>query len=611
MKLCKIAIIGMVLMSLGSAFTITTDKEIYTCWMDKCEPVQVTLNNDKAGYYTIKINMETLKDGIFISAKLPYLATTLDKLVTTESIYLPVGKTIFKLDVAARPDLKFSINAYDSIGKLVASLDPWFMDLFTNRLNITIDNAGAPLLTDYPFQMNISYVTNMSADFSNLLFTSSDGLLNLSHYIEKKVNSNYALLSVNTTIAADSETIIWMYFGNISAFSSYANGYRVYPVFDDAEADHLSDWLFAGGWVNPLVERLYNGSQYVLNLSQDSGNNGEIYKAIDFFQNFSASFKTMAPVEAQYGAQLFLDTPGDELSGIGTWLRGGSQDTYGYDWDETTGWMSNATTVTPAVWYSMEVRQIYTTMYVLVNGVNKGSYVHTTAADPIGFGGYGHVLRYFDDIIVRPLAADEPTYIINSSQTGSAPVVDWLNISWGLPLVYNVTDSHVVNFSMDTAGSEDYINCSLRINNSVYGNTSAVINGSAVSWALTLVNASYLVNMSCYSTTLYNSTANNVIILMVPSAAPGSAIIMPPSGDWTYSVCVDNDTEYHERVTTLNDESYNYSEQLTCKNGCDPNTGQCNADIYASYLNLGYLFIGILAALCLLLYINKNSKRIF
>jgi len=103
--------------------------------------------------------------------------------------------------------------------------------------NITINNTlNSNALTNYQVLINVSYDTDMNANFSDIAFSNqscgNDGIL-LDYWMEQKVDSNFAKTWVEVdSIPASSIKIISMYYKNVNA-TSLSNGDNTFLIFDD------------------------------------------------------------------------------------------------------------------------------------------------------------------------------------------------------------------------------------------------------------------------------------------------------------------------------------------------------------------------------------------
>jgi hypothetical protein len=110
----------------------------------------------------------------------------------------------------------------------------WYDSSWTKRKPITIGNGFNPdTLLDYQVKIGIDYDSDMKTDFSDLRFTSADGVTLITYWIESYSASVSAVVWVKVPIIpASSTTIVYMYYGNPSAIST-SNGAATFDFFDD------------------------------------------------------------------------------------------------------------------------------------------------------------------------------------------------------------------------------------------------------------------------------------------------------------------------------------------------------------------------------------------
>jgi hypothetical protein len=223
---------------------------------------------------------------------------------------------------------------------------------------------------------------------------------------------------------------------------------------------------------------------------------------------------------------------------------------------------------------------------------------------------------YLDNFIVRQ-SIEDPTVSYGAIENAPPVTDDFLILNYINPDFLNISENcDNITMTINPQTSEyPIINCSLFINNSLNYTALQPLNDSLVSTELDLANGSYSFFWECYAGSLYNTTINYTLNVMcsVPPAAPctNCTLYYPINEGWTYTKCLNNGSLYKEKIYKLGCNNCNYSEIETCKNGCDPGSGKCNADFYSSYVNLAYVFIGLLVSIALILYINSKSRGMF
>lgn len=160
----------------------------------------------------------------------------------------------------------------------------WAVDLddWSRRSSITINNTLAEQ-TNYQVRIPVTYDADMQPDFDDLRFTNSAGT-SLDYWLETKVDNTSAIVWVEVdTIAANGNTIIYMYYGNAST-SSNSNGLNTFILFDDFTADTLDPKWTVGG------SSVYTLSNDKLNLGPGSSGWNQVLYATALMQRADLSF---------------------------------------------------------------------------------------------------------------------------------------------------------------------------------------------------------------------------------------------------------------------------------------------------------------------------------
>jgi hypothetical protein len=112
------------------------------------------------------------------------------------------------------------------------------------------------LVENYQTKITVPYVSTMNSDFSDLRFTSSDGVTLLDYWIESYTASTSAVVWVEVASLVKSTTV-YMYYGNTSATTT-SSGDSVFLVFDDFNdgtidsskwTQQLGTWTETGGYI--------------------------------------------------------------------------------------------------------------------------------------------------------------------------------------------------------------------------------------------------------------------------------------------------------------------------------------------------------------------------
>jgi hypothetical protein len=142
----------------------------------------------------------------------------------------------------------------------------WLDPAWSNRQAITVDNShNANSLTDYQLRFNVTYADAMKSDFSDLRFTSGDGVTLVPFWLESYVPSVSAVVWVKVpNVAASGTTTLYMYYGNPAA-TSISNGKGTFDFFDDFE-NPASGWMTKQSIPHTTADAtaaVYNGKLYV------------------------------------------------------------------------------------------------------------------------------------------------------------------------------------------------------------------------------------------------------------------------------------------------------------------------------------------------------------
>ncbi len=189
---------------------------------------------------------------------------------------------------------------------IAADESDWKCDC-ENRKLIELDySSGSSNLSNYQVKLNIAYEPGMNADFSDLRFTSDDGLTDLSYWIETYQASTSAVVWVKVpSIAAVAGAAIFMYYNGCGAVTT-GDPNNVFVFFDDME--NLSGWTSIGN--NSIGSGTFDGATVLIrqNLCDPSGGWKSIGTTINSFrlitreQRNSATSNNSCPLN-RYGIE--------------------------------------------------------------------------------------------------------------------------------------------------------------------------------------------------------------------------------------------------------------------------------------------------------------------
>jgi len=155
-------------------------------------------------------------------------------------------------------------------------LDPWWNASWSRKRPIHINNTGnSNALTDYQVMINITYDSDMQADFDDIRVVNETSGETVPYWIENKSDGNWCKIWFNASyIPASSwcNDTYYLYYGNPSA-SSASDGDATFEFFDDFETDR--------GWskVDPSATDNYITLDFTTNkrLEYELGRGDEAY----------------------------------------------------------------------------------------------------------------------------------------------------------------------------------------------------------------------------------------------------------------------------------------------------------------------------------------------
>jgi len=132
---------------------------------------------------------------------------------------------------------------------------PWLTG-WLHRKSHEIVGSTAGAVTDYQIRIKVHYGSGTDSgedvylngkcrtDFGDIRFTDSDGVTELSYWMEEKLDGDYAIFWVKVPyIPASPDTaIIYIYYGNPSATTT-SNGVSTFIRFTDFEDGVLPSWM--------------------------------------------------------------------------------------------------------------------------------------------------------------------------------------------------------------------------------------------------------------------------------------------------------------------------------------------------------------------------------
>jgi len=306
------------------------------------------------------------------------------------------------------------------------------------RKSHEIQGSTAGAQTDYQVRIVVHYGSGADSgedvylngkcrtDFGDIRFTDSDGVTELSYWMEEKVDGDYAIFWVKIpSIPASPDTAtIYIYYGKSDATTT-SNGENTFLVFEDFETGASPSDT---GWsvdseVGAVIEGYSTtihktGSRSFYQTTSSSNRNKRWGRAIPITDNYafmgwgrrSGSVTTYAS-DPHYGYNVV-----GSYSVIG---GGAAQKMYCghnnvlYGMGEGGDEVSLGVTVPDAEWHKYEIRKVGSTIYFYYDDVLKGSKTITTTPNRLFFGVTGvnsATTFYYDGLALRKYVDPEPSH---------------------------------------------------------------------------------------------------------------------------------------------------------------------------------------------------------
>lgn len=317
----------------------------------------------------------------------------------------------------------------------------WYDVSWSKRRPIKINNNGGSAITNYAIKVEIPYDSDMQADFDDLRFTDDSGTTSLSYWFENVTLSATATAWIKVpTVAADSITRIYYYYGNALAASS-EDGPSVFAFFDDFEDNNITEYSGNTSMFATNASFNYEGSYGLAAAGgyETGKTTGGIYRTgttfgqgstIRFFQKLAAGTDdepcTLFAVQGsgQNYAVCLDQYPTDKVI-ISKNVTSNSNDSGGTE-------LASSSVTWTAGWYEVVINWLTNNSINVTVYNSSGSTVATTSVTDSTYssGGMGFSFWYQDEgwdfYSVRPYVASEPSYNIGVEQGSDGA-------SWKLP----------------------------------------------------------------------------------------------------------------------------------------------------------------------------------
>lgn len=370
----------------------------------------------------------------------------------------------------------------------------WWNSSWTRKKEINISDTSGSTISSYSVRLNITYDSDMQADFDDLRFLDDSETVERDYWIEQKSNSNWAIVWVQSGITANANRTIFMYYGNAGASTSTSinNTFLLAEDFQNGGYD-VAQWqnqtsgtgkiTFQTGYINQTFTDassqkadVYSISTFGLNKSiisyaQITGTGG----ASQGF--YGTGFSTC--ISGEVGRPCLTDPSGSST----IWQRSaGSMNEYHSNYKNFVGTDITVDVQQGAFRYYELARIDNQSMYRIDHGsfgANAADYNKSNQYALIGAeNGKGWMLT--DLTFVRDFVFPEPTYVIGTEQNFSnSCTCPSINTNWNVDLsnyciitsaceigLGNITFTGVGNFTcnaninasnLDDPGNNNYI----------------------------------------------------------------------------------------------------------------------------------------------------------
>lgn len=172
-----------------------------------------------------------------------------------------------------------------SSDNLVRTINNWYNLAWHWRKPITISNGGGAL-TNFQIMMTVDTATlvtagKMLASGNDIRFSTSDGVTNISYWIQSGINTASTIIWVKVPSLSAGSNTIYMYYGNTGAAAA-SNGDNTFIFWDDFEVD-LAKWTLVNatrGTATRVSTPVVNGSWSMYLNDTSTGGTFGAYAAI-------------------------------------------------------------------------------------------------------------------------------------------------------------------------------------------------------------------------------------------------------------------------------------------------------------------------------------------
>lgn len=439
----------------------------------------------------------------------------------------------------------------------------WNFDWNKKReINIT-ENSGSDL-RNYSVAINVTYDSDMLANFSDLRFLNSAESEELGYWIESKSDSNWAYVWVKVpTLTASANTSIYMYYnGSVTATTS--NISNAFLWGDDASSNKLSSYVTSG------ATSWNSGDETYTIGSTGAAFRGKIQKGIyEDGSKFRLKFNSSS---AGYPGILFHTSSDFSTTAGSGYLLLMQIGTDHFDWYKTTLGFNGRSqiddtsfTITANTYYIIEIFKEGTTTNITIHDsdfVSLASFTSTDNTYTSGYVGYFAWDNFYklDDIIIRNFTISEPTYFIGDEESESI-----LTITLNFPVDYYNSTSDLITFNGTAFNDVGISNVSLIIDGIYNETNSSGFNNTNYIFTKTLSEGTHNWTMeACDAIECKNATVRN---LEIDSILPDVNITYPPETISYHILNTNLSLNWTVSDTNLDSCWYNYNGtniSITC-----------------------------------------------
>ena len=118
----------------------------------------------------------------------------------------------------------------------------WYDTDWSSRQRVRVINQDLSAYTNTAVKVTVDFDADMQSDFEDLRFTAADGATLVDHWIEAFNSGTDAIVWIEApTLAADSVSEFFMYYGNVAATST-SDGAAVFELIEDFEDDNITEY---------------------------------------------------------------------------------------------------------------------------------------------------------------------------------------------------------------------------------------------------------------------------------------------------------------------------------------------------------------------------------